>query len=88
MSAVATLHQPGESGVPPTLGVLGASGFLLQLQAPLSTYILSLGLSPEPDKCIGPGNLVGEVNLGFKVSSWHPWHRFSLLRKGLNVCTS
>lgn len=89
MSAVGALYQPCDCRVPQPKVFLGASGLRsLQQQAPLSTYISSLGLSLEPGTDWGPVNPVQEVNLGLKVPSWHPCHQFSLLKKGLNVWAS
>lgn len=52
-----------------------------------STYIPSLGLSPEPGADGGPVNPAERVNLGLQVPPWHPCRRFSLLKKGLNAWT-
>lgn len=83
ISAVVALYQSCDCRVPQPKVFLGASGLRsLQQQAPLSTYISSLGTDR------GPVNPVQGVNLGLKVPSWHPCHQFSLLKKGLNIWAS
>lgn len=78
MPVVATLHPPYGTRVPGPEVSLGASGFLLQQQAPLPTRTTSLGCSPEPHIHTGPVNPVKAVNLGLKVLSWHPCRRVAL----------